>query len=111
LSNVVDMNGLPIDTEQRHAFVVDLARFADGTLTEQQVRRTWQLFTDEIWQALGQNEPLIEEIESVKLERIRSGATKRERAQLLVIEGPEIAAGIMRDPGANARHRFDACRC
>jgi hypothetical protein len=110
LNNVVDMNGLPLDAEQRHAFVVDLARFADGTLTEQQVRRTWHLFTDEIWQALGQNEPLIEEIESVKLERIRSGATKRERAQLLVTEAPEIAAGIMRDPGANARHRLDACK-
>jgi hypothetical protein len=110
LNNVVDMNGLPLDAEQRHAFVVDLARFADGTLTEQQVRRTWHLFTDEIWQALGQNEPLIEEIESVKLERIRSGATKRERAQLLVTEAPEIAADIMRDPGANARHRLDACK-
>jgi hypothetical protein len=110
MSNVVNMNGLPIDAEQRHDFVCDMARYADGILTEQQVRRKWRLFTDEMFEALGHNEPLIEEIETVKLERIRSGTTKRERAQMLVTEAPAILSGLLLDPAVSPRYRIDSAK-
>jgi hypothetical protein len=42
--------------------------------------------------------------------RIRNGASKREKAQLHVVRAPDIAAAIMNDVGANARHRLDACK-
>ena len=39
-----------------------------------------------------------------KLRRIRTGATKRERAQIEIVDGPPILGKIMRDPNANERH-------
>jgi hypothetical protein len=60
--------------------------------------------------ALGENDALVERIEAVKIHRIRSGATKRERAQIEVVDAPPILGGIMRDPSANERHRIDAAK-
>ena len=45
-----------------------------------------------------------------KLRRIRTGVTKRERAQIEIIDGPPILAKIMRSPESNARHVIDAVK-
>jgi hypothetical protein len=49
-------------------------------------------------------------VEAAKLRRIRSGATKRERAQIEIVDGPPILGKIMRDPNANERHRIDSIK-
>src|SRR6478752_6788815 len=42
--------------------------------------------------------------------RLRTGATKRERAQIEIVDAPPILGGIMRDPNANERHRIDSIK-
>jgi hypothetical protein len=60
--------------------------------------------------ALGESDKLVELVEACKLRRIRSGATKRERAQNEIIDAPPILGGIMRDSNANERHRIDSIK-
>jgi hypothetical protein len=62
------------------------------------------------WKALGKSDRLVELVEAAKLRRLRNGATKRERAQLEVVDAPPILGKIMRDPGSNARHVIDSVK-
>jgi hypothetical protein len=89
--------------------VADCARFSEGVLTEAAVKKRHH-FDDATWEALGDNEALIEAIEAEKLRRIRSGAAKREKAQQLVVKAPDILSNIMSDPAQSARHRVDAIK-
>ena len=36
--------------------------------------------------------------------------TKREKAQIEIVDAPPILGGIMRDPNANERHRIDSIK-
>jgi hypothetical protein len=92
-----------------HGFVVDMARFADGLLTEAQIKKKYR-FDAATWESLGSDDALVEKIEAEKLRRIRDGSTKRERAQVEIVDAAPILGGIMRDPGANERHRIDAVK-
>ena len=85
---VVDLRGrsIPIDDDE---LVENLARFADGTLTEGQVKARHHL-SNEDWLAMGESDRLVELVEACKLRRIRSGATKREKAQIEVVDAPPI---------------------
>jgi len=100
----------PVEFMKDQGFIEDLARFADGILTEKQVRQKYHLFGEDIWTDLGKDDALVERIELEKTRRIRSGATKRELAQLHVTKGPAILDGIMSDPKQSARHRVDAIK-
>ena len=66
--------------------------------------------SNEEWAALGESDRLVELVEAAKLRRIRTGATKRERAQIEIVDGPPILGKIMRDPNANERHRIDSIK-
>src|SRR5262249_33550447 len=90
-------------------FVVDCARFAEGLVSEAAMRRKYHL-EEETWTALGNDEQLIERIELEKVRRVRDGSFKREKAQQLIVKGPEILDGIMSDTKANAKHRIDAAK-
>jgi hypothetical protein len=98
-----------LDSDMGRALVADCARFSEGVLTEAQVKKKHH-FSDSVWEALGDNEALIEAVEAEKLRRIRSGAAKTEKAQHLVIKAPDVVSGIMLDPTQNARHRIDAAK-
>jgi hypothetical protein len=106
-----DTINLPValDSDLGRALVSDLARFSEGVLTEASVKKRHH-FDDATWEALGDNEALIEAIEAEKLRRIRSGAAKTEKAQHLVIKAPDTLSGIMLDPAQSARHRVDAAK-
>src|SRR5262245_38571658 len=108
MSNVVNLRGQSTTIEEDE-LIENLARFADGTLTEAAVKSRHHL-SKEAWEALGSNDRLVELVEACKLRRIRSGATKRERAQIEIIDAPPILAGIMRDPNANQRHVIDSVK-
>jgi hypothetical protein len=86
-----------------------IARFADGTLSESDVKSRHHL-SDDAWAAMGENDKLVELVEACKLRRLRNGSTKRERAQLEIVDGPPILGKIMRDPNANDRHRIDSVK-
>jgi hypothetical protein len=78
-------------------------------LSEGQVKARHHL-SNEAWAAMGESDRLVELVEAAKLRRIRTGATKRERAQIEVIDGPTVLGRIMRDPNANERHRIDSIK-
>jgi hypothetical protein len=92
-----------------HEFLEDLARYADGTLSEVQVRRIHNL-DETTWERLGKDDALVERIELRRIERTRSGQTKKELAQLHIVRGPIRLASIMDDPRANARHVVDSIK-
>ena len=89
--------------------IENLARFADGTLSEAAVKSRHHL-SNEDWVALGESDKLVELVEACKLRRIRGGATKRERAQIEIIDAPPILGTIMRSPDANARRVIDSVK-
>jgi hypothetical protein len=108
VAEIVDLHGRSIAIEDDE-LIENLARFADGTLSQDSVKSRHHL-SNEDWAAMGENEKLVELVNQRKLFRIRSGATKRERAQIEIIDAPPILGGIMRDPNANARHVIDSVK-
>ena len=99
MADIIDLHGRPIPIEDDE-LVENLARFADGTLCEAAVKARHHL-RNEDWAALGESDKLVELVEAAKLRRIRTGATKRERAQIEIVDAPPILGRIMRDPSAN----------
>jgi hypothetical protein len=93
------------DTE----FVSDLARYSEKLLTEQFIRRKYNL-TDDAWEHLGNDNALIEAIEAEKARRVRNGSAKREKAQQHIVRAPDILEKIMSDESANPRHRVDSIK-
>src|SRR6516164_5899436 len=88
----------------------DLCRYAEGVLTEKQIRQKWHLANDQVWTSLGTDDSFVERVELERVRRIRNGAAKREKAQLHVVAAPDVLSGILKDPKANARHRIDASK-
>jgi hypothetical protein len=106
MSEIVELHSAPIEDDE---LIENLARYADGSLSEAQVKARHRLGA-EAWLAMGESDDLVRAVEAAKLRRIRSGATKRELAQIEVISGPPILGKIVRDPGSNAKHVIDAVK-
>src|SRR5262249_22859573 len=90
-------------------FIADCCRFAEGITNEAAVRKKYHC-SEEAWERLGVDDKLIEAVEAEKVRRIRSGAAKREKAQLHVVAAPDVLSGILMDPKANAKHRIDSAK-
>jgi hypothetical protein len=97
----------PLFDEQE--MIIDLCRYSEGILTEQQVRKKYRL-PDDIWTKMAEDESLCERIEAERVRRVRSGDCKRELAQKHVVRGPAVLAGIMDDPSTHAKHKIDSIR-
>ena len=104
-----DVVKFPLDGDRRHELTEDLARYADGTLDQKFIKKKYRL-DDATWEALGADDALVEAVEAAKLSRIRDGSTKREKAQQLVVQAPDVLNGIMLDTSMSARHRVDAIK-
>jgi hypothetical protein len=87
----------------------DLARYCDGIVTEQNVRKKHRLAESD-WEHLGSDEAFIEAIKRCREARVRSGATARERAQKIFTETPDVLGQILKDDEASSRHRIEAAR-
>jgi len=109
--DVVGLHGypIPLDEGKRQEFVVDMARFAEGVLTEKWVRRKYR-FDAEAWEQLGSDDQLVEEIEAEKLRRIRSGESAREKAQIHFAGAPDVLGGILKDASSSPRHRIESAK-
>ena len=99
----------PISLIENHDFIADCARYAEGLLSEQAVKKKHH-FDDNTWARLGEDEALIEAIEAEKIRRIRNGSTARERAQQLFATAPNVLGDILHDDGTSARHRIESAR-
>ena len=106
-----DVVNFPIllDSELGRELIVDCVRFAEGLLDERAIRKKYR-FDDSAWEALGENDALVEAIEVEKLRRVRDGSTKREKSQQLITKAPGILDSIITDPTASPRHRVDAIK-
>jgi hypothetical protein len=113
MADVVDLRSRqPISHEDEFnsELVTDLARFSEGGLiTEKEIRRRYR-FDDAVWESLATNEALFAAIEDEKTKRVRSGALKRERSQVLITKAPDILDAIATDATASPRHRVDAIK-
>jgi hypothetical protein len=109
MGDVVDLHGQPAHPEDDLDFVADCCRYAENILSEEAVKKKYR-FDDATWASLGDNEALIEKIEAEKTRRIRNGDTKRERAQVLVTQAPDVLGGIMLDASASPKHRIDSAK-
>jgi len=90
-------------------FIVDLARYADGILSEAAVRKKYRL-PDDVWQGLANDEELVSAIEAEKVRRIRNGSSARERAQQLFATAPDVLGKILNDDSASPRHRIESAK-
>jgi hypothetical protein len=109
MGEVVDLHGQPAQLEDDLEFISDLARYAEGLFSEQDVKKKHHLSAD-TWERLGNNEVLIEKIEAEKVRRTRNGSAKREKAQQLVVQAPDVLGGIMLDANASPKHRIDSAK-
>ena len=94
---------------ENHEFVEDLCRYAEGIFTEAAVKKKYR-FDDKTWARLGEDEALIEAIETEKVRRVRNGSTARERAQQHFASAPNVLGNILNDDGASPRHRIESAR-
>src|SRR5262249_12070503 len=60
-------------------FLNDCCRYFENLLSEAAVRKKWEL-TNEDWERAGSDDELVRAIEETKIQRVRSGAAKREKA-------------------------------
>ena len=109
MGDVVKLPGQPTGLEDDLEFISDLARFAEGIFSEKDVKKKHHLSAD-TWERLGSNDALIEKIEAEKVRRIRNGSAKREKAQQLVVQAPDVLGGIMLDASASPKHRIDSAK-
>jgi hypothetical protein len=111
MGNVVNLCGslMDINSELGREIVIDFARFSEGLMDESAIRKKYR-FGDDVWASLGSDDALVEAVEMEKVRRIRDGSSKRERAQQLVVQAPNILGTIMNDPAANPRHRIDSAK-
>src|SRR5262245_27681760 len=106
---MVDAVSSPISLLEDREFITDCARFAEGPVTEKQIKKKYR-FDDATWEHLGSDDALVEAIELEKTRRIRDGTTARERAQVLYAETPTVLGNILHDGGASPRHRIESAR-
>jgi hypothetical protein len=99
----------PTSLIENHDFITDCARYAEGLLSEKDVKKRHH-FDDATWERLGQDDALVEAIEAEKLRRVRSGLAKRELAQKHVVKAPDVLNTIMLDPAASPKHRIDSAK-
>ena len=99
----------PTSLIENHEFITDCARYAEGLLSEQDVKKRHH-FDDATWGRLGDDEALIQAIEAEKVRRIRNGSSARERAQQLFTTAPSVLGDILHDDGASPRHRIESAR-
>ena len=109
MDDVVDLHGQPAGLEDDLEFVADCCRYTENILSEAAVKKKYR-FDDATWEKLGSNDALIEKIEAEKVRRIRNGSAKREKAQQLVVQAPDVLGGIMLDASASPKHRIDSAK-
>ena len=66
----------PLSLINDHSFVSDLARFAEGIVSQQDVKKKYRLEESE-WDALGENDELVRAVDAEKVRRIRNGSSAR----------------------------------
>jgi hypothetical protein len=102
-------HAVEIDSDIGQAFATDCVRFVEGILTEEQLRKKYDI-DDTGWRQLASHDALQMAVGSIKERRIRSGQAAQEKAAHLFVSCPDVLGGIVNDAGAPARSRIEAIR-
>jgi hypothetical protein len=94
---------------ENHELITDCCRYSEGLMDEAAVRKKWRL-SEDVYTRLGENEAFIEAVEAERICRTRSGATARERAQVLFTTAPATLGTILNNESMSARHRIEASK-
>jgi hypothetical protein len=109
-TNVVDpVTNLPSSLVGDEAFVLAMARYADGLETETAIRKRYN-FDDDTWNRLSDNETLVAKILETQRRRIANGSTARERAQVLHATAPLRVGEILNSPTVSPRFIIEASK-
>ena len=118
MANVTEINGatvtlrgraVDVDSDVGQAFTTDCVRFVEGIVTEEQLRKKYDL-DDDSWRQLASHDVLQRAVGATKERRIRSGQAAQEKAAHLFVACPDVLGGIVNDTGAPARSRIEAIR-
>ena len=66
--------------------------------------------TDEAWERLADNAPLLKAVQAERERRITSGDAAREGAQRAFAKAPTVLGDILTDKQVSPRHRIEAAR-
>jgi hypothetical protein len=108
-SLVLRGQSIEVGSDIGHAFAVDCCRFVEGLVSEEALKKKYQL-DDAGWRQLELIEPLQLLVGRVKEERIRDGTAQREKASLHWLSAVDVIHGIIQDPATPARSRIDGAR-
>jgi hypothetical protein len=98
-----------VDSDVGQAFTTDCVRFVEGIVTEEQLRKKYDI-DDDGWRQLASHDALQRAVGATKERRIRSGQAAQEKAAHLFVSCPDVLGGIVNDTGAPARSRIEAIR-
>src|ERR1019366_7933580 len=98
-----------LDTDVGQQFVTDCARNTEGLMPDSDVKNKWTL-TDEDWERLADNAPLLQAVRAERERRITSGDAAREGAQRAFAKAPTVLGDILTDKQVSPRHRIEAAR-
>lgn len=98
-----------LDTDVGQAFIVDCARNIEGLLSDVEIKTKYEL-SDEDWERLASNAPLLRAVRAHREHRIFNGEAPREAAQQHFTKAPAILNDILTDEQVSPRHRIEAAR-
>jgi hypothetical protein len=98
-----------LDTDVGQQFIADCCRNTEGLLSDSDIKSKWTL-SDEDWQRLADNAPLLQAVRAERERRIISGDAAREGAQRAFAKAPTVLGDILMDEQVSPRHRIEAAR-
>jgi hypothetical protein len=111
VSGTVVLRGVTValDSEVGAAFIIDCARNTEGLMSDSDIRDKWTL-TDEAWERLADNAPLLQGVRARRERRVISGDAAKEGAQRAFANAPTVLSDILMDEQVSPRHRIEAAR-
>jgi hypothetical protein len=98
-----------LDTDVGQTFVADCVRHTESLLSDGDIKSKWTL-TDEDWQRLADNAPLLQAVRAERERRIINGDAAREGAQRYFAKAPTVLGDILANEQVSPRHRIEAAR-
>ena len=98
-----------LTTNVGEEFVTDCARHLEGSLSDAQIKRKWEL-SDSDWAELATNKPLLMAVRADHDRRVFDGECARETAQRHFSKAPDVLNRILTDEQVAPRHRIEAAR-
>jgi hypothetical protein len=98
-----------LDSEVGQTFVIDCARNTEGLIPDAEIRSKYGL-SDEEWERLAGNTPVLHAVRAERERRIANGDAAREKARRYFAKAPTILGDILTDNLVSPRHRIEAAK-